>query len=392
MHGVPASEKIFDRDGRPVLAARLGDIPVLVETGRGAVHRLNPAAAMVWDAFAAGEPEPTAVDVLVAAFGIPRRQAEEDARALLGDWTARGWQWKERPPKTPRSTRKRRCPEVLPPLAGLDCVGYALAGRTFRICYPASSEEPLRALLAAWQEDGVVDAPCFHLITDGDEGTTLLRDQEILLRKGTRTEARGLLLYALACHLHGTERFAALLHAAAVSDGRHAVILAAPSGSGKSTLSAALLGEGLCYCGDDYLPIRAGDCQVLPFPTALNLKEGSWSLFRSRYPQLEQLDTHGSPECRTRYLPCPETPAQRGYPACALVFPNYQPGAGLHVTELAPPVALLRLSEAGAWLGPTPLDPADLRSFLGWMSTLPAHALTYGDAEGAVRWIKGLFP
>ena len=85
-------------------------------------------------------------------------------------------------------------------------------------------------------------------------------------------------------------------------------------------------------------------------------------------------------------------PAQGGYPACALVFPRYREGAELHVAKLVPPVALSRLSEAGVWLGPPPHDPAGIRGFVRWIGTLPAHELTYGDLEPAVKWIKGLFP
>ncbi len=388
-----AGEQVFDRDGSVVLAAELGDIPVLVETGPGVVYRLNQAATIVWKSFAAGEPACRAAHGLVAAFDITERQAEQDARALLGDWEARGWQWRALPHKTPRSTAKRRDLKVSRAAADrADCIDYALNGHSFRICYPTDSDEPIRTLLSAWKTEGVGVAPCFRLIAGGVERYTLLRDHEVLLDEVPAIEARRLLLHTVACLVHGTERLAAVLHAGAMSDGQHAVIMAARSGSGKSTLCAALIGEGLRYCSDDFLPIRAGDSRVLPFPTTLNLKEGSWSLFRSRYPQLARLDNRGSHDRWAPDSPCPGAPTQGGYPACALVFPRYRSGAELHVAKLVPPVALSRLSEAGVWLGPPPHDPADIRSFLRWIGTLPAHELTYGDMEPAVRWIMGLFP
>jgi len=390
----PDREQIFDRDGRVVLAVEVGDTPVLVETGPGVVYRLNQAATIVWESFAAGETAHRAADGLVAAFGIPERQAEQDARALLDDWEARGWRRRAGPQQSPRSSAERRGLEASPtPSDRTDCIGYTLNGHSFRICYPADSDdEPIRTLLSAWQAEGVSDGPFFRLIAGGVERYTLLRGHEVLLDDVTGIEVRRLLLHAVACQVHGTERLAAVLHAGAMSDGQHAVILAARSGSGKSTLCAALIGEGLRYCGDDFLPIRAGDSHVLPFPTTLNLKEGSRSLFRSRYPWLERLDNQGSHDRSVCYPPSPGTPAQGGYPACALVFPRYQSGAEFHVARLVPPVALSRLSEAGAWLGPLPHDPADIRNFLRWIGTLPAHELTYGDMEPAVEWIKELFP
>ncbi|MCC6580503.1 MAG: hypothetical protein IT440_08675 [Phycisphaeraceae bacterium] len=71
------------------------------------------------------------------------------------------------------------------------------------------------------------------------------------------------------------------LHAATLSVAGKGVVLAASSGSGKSTLAAGLIARGWQYLSDEFALIRSETGCVEPFPKALCIKAGSFSLVES---------------------------------------------------------------------------------------------------------------
>jgi hypothetical protein len=62
------------------------------------------------------------------------------------------------------------------------------------------------------------------------------------------------------------------VHAAAVSNGAHAILLVGEPGAGKSTLCWALCNAGYRYFSDELAPVRLGEMTVEPFPRAISLK------------------------------------------------------------------------------------------------------------------------
>ncbi len=95
-----------------------------------------------------------------------------------------------------------------------------------------------------------------------------------------------------------------LLHGAALSDGRNALLIAGPSGAGKTTLAMALLDQGLRLLGDDMAPLALADGLIHPFHKAPGIRQGAAADLAGQAPgplNLEQLPA-GRLEHRARPL------------------------------------------------------------------------------------------
>ena len=70
-----------------------------------------------------------------------------------------------------------------------------------------------------------------------------------------------------------------------------------------------------------------------------------------------------------------------------LVFPLYQPGAGVELIALEPGEALELCARSGGWYESSRERLGELTD---WLGRLPAYALSYGDAAGAVAAVRRL--
>ena len=178
-----------------------------------------------------------------------------------------------------------------------------------------------------------------------------------------------------------------LVHAGAVARGGRSVCLAATSGRGKTTLVAHLLSRGYDYVTDDLSALDVGG-DVLPLPTRMSVKEGSWGLLASAFPSLETTMPGAGP--RTQWLAPPLT-ATPPSPLAALVFPTYGAGRPVLLQAIRPLESFMRLQEAGVWLG-HPLTEARVTRLARRLETVPAYALDYGDLDDAAAAIDRLLP
>jgi hypothetical protein len=132
-----------------------------------------------------------------------------------------------------------------------------------------SIEATVRALVSAHAPAGPggMDlvyrfAPPRRLLRDGEELQSAIEDIDLPpIFEGD--------LYRELTHRAGPGW---LLHAAALSFGDSALVLAGTSGSGKSTLARALLGRGARYLSDEFVRISAGG-EVEGISRTINLSE-----------------------------------------------------------------------------------------------------------------------
>jgi len=79
-----------------------------------------------------------------------------------------------------------------------------------------------------------------------------------------------------------------LLHAAAVECGGMTLLLPAPTESGKTTLAAGLVQAGLRYVTDEAVAIDPDTKRVVPYPKALSVDPGSWSVLAALRPHVTE--------------------------------------------------------------------------------------------------------
>jgi hypothetical protein len=214
----------------------------------------------------------------------------------------------------------------------------------------------------------------------------LVLDGAPVLRTDDWMIARSEVLRRLILAGNPDRQWLAVLHAAAVSGPAGAALLCGFSGAGKSTLTGYLLASGLALVTDDYAPIEASTGLVWPVPFGLSVKEGSWPLLMPHFPALAQAPVVRTKQRRQRYV-APPRAAAAPQPVRCLIFPLYQPGAGLELTALRPGEALELCARSGGWYENSPQRLSEL---VGWLGSKPAYALSYGDTAAAIAAVRGL--
>jgi Coenzyme PQQ synthesis protein D (PqqD) len=344
---------------------------------------LNPTARLMWQALAEGAAPADAIERIAARFAVPPARVQADMAAIVAEWQAHGL------------LSDAVAADELPPAAAAPLPqrqGFH-AERTYRLCGRA-----IRIRIGEPAIDRAIHPPLAHAlaaserprdtidVVRADPGYLVVCNGSDRERAATLEEALGQLFGRILELSYPEAEWLAMLHAAAVGDARGAVVMAGASGSGKSTLTAALVHAGLGYLSDDIVPLDAA-LRIRPLPLGISVKEGSWPVLATRYPELATLPVHAGR--RRRYLP---VPARRlapgvGLPVKSLVFPTYRPDHPLIVRSLTPLEVLQRLTQARSWLS---LDGRRFASTLRWIEDAPGYEFGYASLDEAVRVIDGL--
>ncbi|MEL6644998.1 MAG: hypothetical protein AAFQ79_13790 [Pseudomonadota bacterium] len=213
-------------------------------------------------------------------------------------------------------------------------------------------------------------------------------DENPLWGRATLDEARFIVIREAAEILCGRDRVGAVLHGSAIAHGDHAVLVMGDTGRGKSTLAQGLVAAGCGFVSDDHLPLHKNGTDVLCFPTRSAVKPKALKL-----TEVKQLIRKHGKRSQARdgvtYLELPPF-AEVGakIPVGALIFPEYQEGAGLEITEITPEEAFEECILAGA--RPARTDPR-----IGPMATLcreiPAFGIRFGDSRQSIPACLELF-
>lgn len=154
---------------------------------------------------------------------------------------------------------------------------------------------------------------------------------------------------------HPATNLLAHCHAGAVIRNGRSLLIPGSSGTGKSTLTAFLVANGFAYLGDDIVAIAEGGALLLPLPTCMSIKSGSWPVLEKLYPVLAELPSFNRGARTVRYIEPKgnyETLDEGSAPSIVL-FPIYQPGEQTRLSLLPPLESMLRLVGAHASLAAT---------------------------------------
>lgn len=184
------------------------------------------------------------------------------------------------------------------------------------------------------------------------------------------------------------------IHSAVLENHGHVVLLPAPPGSGKSTLCAALMLNGWRLLSDEMALLDVDTGRVLPFPRPVSLKNRSIDVIRQLDPTVVigpvAHDTMKGTVAHLKVSPLSLEQARVSAPPAWIVFPKYEEGASLVVTERPKAQALVELASNSfnhhvhGRTGFEALSRVTDRS--------ACHDLRYGDLNQALRWFAELKP
>lgn len=408
-----------DYSGQRFYHEVIDDELLVIDVPHWELRILNQAAALIWLALLEGrQDEHDLAQILVEQFGVENVRACRDARQVLAEWLAKGWLVRDnsglfRISDGPRSSAMQRGrmiqPAFVPEMESSTCVYERMAdfqGSPVRFSLHAC-ENPLFPDLNKRAAAFLCGLPPARGTASPSEVELFSLAQGVFLRWGERlmeTQDPGWALSRMVLwgfHSGYPDRdILATVHAAAICGPQGLLLMPGVSGCGKSTLTAYCVALGWRYCGDDIVGIArendtaTGDVlTVLPFPSAISVKDGGMEVLARFYPELPSLPVVPYADKVARFLPMsPEAIPHSGYTERiprAFVFPQYRPDARTKLRSLSPGVTLKRLIAVGIATGET-LKPDRLDALFMLIKTLPAYELAFSDIENAEKCLKDI--
>ncbi|WEK42553.1 MAG: HprK-related kinase A [Candidatus Sphingomonas colombiensis] len=202
--------------------------------------------------------------------------------------------------------------------------------------------------------------------------------------------AHGLLAAEMAMNLQlalGERRFL-LLHAATVERDGRAIVLTGESGAGKSTLAALFAARGWRLMGDEFALVDPETGLLHAFPRLVSLKNAAIAVVRAALPNAGFGPLmRETPKGDIRHLvPDATAIAAMDTPArpALLVFPRF--GFTMDARPVGASEAFVRLTQAST--NYVALGERGFDALTRFVSTVPAFALDYPDADAAIAAIE----
>jgi hypothetical protein len=354
----------------------------------GMVLVLDPNGRRLWEALQTGCTVDDLVDACVQHGDVAEDAARDSIAQVLGAWRELGLIRAENPQGEPEPLATSdvvRPPEWAPQLDQV----YMPGDCPVRVrCDDRVLAEVIEAACRSCRVEDAASAQTTVDVIEQDGWFAVQADDAPLACTAELTQNRALArhrcLTALLETARPSRRWLGILHASAISAAGRCAVLCGAKGSGKSTLAAALVAAGADFVTDDYAPLEQASWLVWPVPYAPGIKRGSWRSLGRRYPDLRARPVHRLAGFHIRYLELDVgrmAPLDRGLPVAALIFPRYEPGAGLEQHEMTSAEALVQLCHARSMLD---RDPGRFAETMRWVESVPASRLVYGDLDRAV--------
>ena len=359
-----------------------GEARVIARPDVHGLFLLNETATFIWRHHGKGVSADSLARLFSREFSIPMSQAAHDIEATLTGWSSgllsNLLSTTEIPAgvRTAESSFRARFSRNYS--LGQICVGLAAGDEEI-----AAEIEPRLAHLECGDQSCAVT---FQLLKDNDR-IKLIKDGMFLAEAPEVNAARAILFLELTGVAHPEADWLTALHAGACGTSAACVIMPADTNAGKTTLTAALMHSGLHFLSDDSAAIDRHTLRVAPMPFALMVREGSWPILASRFPELVSAPIFERNGWRVRFLAPPENKLGAGVPAKCLLFIEYRPGAPTSLESLTPFEGLLRLQKSGFWV---PHNRESLAAFLSWIQSIPAYHAVYSDLDEATALVHRL--
>lgn len=354
---------------------------------------LNATAKIVWDFLVQGLKAHEIASTFARHFGISDQQAARDVAQVLTDLADEqqaSAKAEVEVANIPAATASVRVVDWNNELA--DCGAFQF-GRN-RISVLSAVTKLDESFFARFQHRAIDDDDVDLLeISASDSAYRLTFRDRVIAEATTINRTMWHLVEFLLSLEHPHQSLLAYCHAGAVSRRGRSILMPGNSGAGKSTLTGFLVAHGFTYLGDDTIAVGDDEFALLPLPTSLSIKTGSWTLLEPFYPALPKLATVNRYGRSGRYIDPPgnyEVLSAAAAPS-AIVFPAFSKGAPTQLTPLRPHQSMIRLLEANIRLSGWDAATEDqLARFVRFVEQTPAYELSYSELPEAMKAIEEL--
>ena len=178
-----------------------------------------------------------------------------------------------------------------------------------------------------------------------------------------------------------------VFHASTISKNNHSIMFTGDSGNGKSTLVSILMANGFNVIADDFTPILREDFKTYCFPSAISIKEKSYSLMEQIYPGLKNSKQYYISELKgaVRYLP--PTSKETSADCSSVVWVKYSQSSENSIKKISTQEALKKILP-DAWISD---KEANAKAFLVWIKHTDFYELNYSDNNKLISIIDTNF-
>jgi HprK-related kinase A len=209
---------------------------------------------------------------------------------------------------------------------------------------------------------------------------------------GPRHHASPMLEWGMNWLIATTAHQYLIIHAAVVERNGLALLLPAPPGSGKSTLCAGLVFRGWRLLSDELALVRPETGDVVPLARPISLKNESIGVIRRFAPDAVMgLPTEGSVKGTIVLVKPPAASIERiDDPARPrwIVFPRYQAGAALALTERSKAATFIQLGESA--MNYNVLGESGFNAMAELIERCDIGDFVYSDLDEAVTFFTAL--
>jgi hypothetical protein len=293
----------------------VGDDLLVVDLDRFEFTLLNSTAGLIWLDLLSG---PHTIEGLAtsleAVIGRPHQDLIQDVVDIIEDWRKLDWLPDDDraalfidpyttaplPPPYQEISAERLIAATsvceLEWSRDMDFAGTPVRVRLFADPSCRGSDVSIRAQSFLAGVPDAAPAPIDAVETFVTSLGIFLRYKDICVLAADVSDALSRLVLWCFYAAYGSEAFLGTFHAAAIGRETGAILMPGLSGVGKSTLTAYLTARGWHYGGDDIVGLARPDADreqylVLPFCSAISVKEASIPLLEADYPTLRELPT-----------------------------------------------------------------------------------------------------
>jgi hypothetical protein len=394
---IAAKQEPCVRPAERVETISLGAETILFDEVSQKLFHLNVTAASIWSQLCEGRTAKQVVECVANLWSIDAQEARKVVLPMLRVWRLNGLLLGS--PREPLSQRLSdgegdepiAVEPVRPILTDWKRRHYRMLRTAFSIGFSDSALEALVDPVLSHLSIGEpsADARIIDVVDTGRE-IQVIGCHRIIGRCPTR---RG-----LAPLIHGLVGLIAIrahpylfaIHGSGLARPDGALILAGRSGCGKTTMAAALMAAGWDYLSDDTILLAPGTLEAVPVPYSLSIKQGSWSLLRSRFPTLGRNAVHvRSDDKLVRFLGPTQRVCTEGRAVRWVGFPHRSASGSSSIRSLDCTEGVYRLLEHCCAV-PKPLKCSDVRDLMQWSTHVNFFEFAVRDLDEAVQQISDL--